>query len=166
MTTAVHRLLPMPAVSLAILALWAMLAGQPGAGSLLLGTLLGVAIPLAVRSFWTEGARVGRPLVAVPLLARVLADIVTSSIVVARQILGPQEAIAPGFIEVPLDIEDPFVATVLGSIISLTPGTVTIDIDIERRILLVHALHIDDPAAIASDIKARYETPLKEIFAC
>lgn len=160
------NLLPMPIVSLAILALWAMLAGQPGAGSLLLGALLAVAIPLSARSFWTEGARVARPLAAVPLLARVLADIVTSSVVVARQILGPRDAIAPGFIDVPLDIEDPFVATVLGSIISLTPGTVTIDIDMERRLLLVHALHIADPAAIVTDIKARYETPLKEIFAC
>jgi multicomponent K+:H+ antiporter subunit E len=54
----------------------------------------------------------------------------------------------------------------LGSIITLTPGTVSIDIDRERRILRVHALDVEDTAALVSEIKTRYEAPLKEIFGC
>jgi multicomponent K+:H+ antiporter subunit E len=58
------------------------------------------------------------------------------------------------------------VATILGSIITLTPGTVSIDIDRERRILHVHALDVEDTAGLVSEIKTRYEAPLKEIFGC
>jgi multicomponent K+:H+ antiporter subunit E len=76
------------------------------------------------------------------------------------------DRIHPAFLEIPLDTRDDFVATILGSIITLTPGTVSIDIDRERRILHVHALDVDDPAAMVAEIKSRYEAPLKEIFGC
>jgi multicomponent K+:H+ antiporter subunit E len=104
--------------------------------------------------------------VALRLFGVVLADIVTANLLVARQVLGPPEALRPGFLEVPLDIDDPFVATLLGSIVSLTPGTVSVDIDRERDVLQVHALHIGDAADAAQQIKSRYEAPLREVFAC
>jgi multicomponent K+:H+ antiporter subunit E len=69
-------------------------------------------------------------------------------------------------VEVPLDIADPFVATLLGSIVSLTPGTVSIEIDRTKNVLFVHGLDIEDEAAVIASIKARYEAPLKEAFAC
>lgn len=66
----------------------------------------------------------------------------------------------------PLDIEDNFVATILGGIVSMTPGTVSVDIDQERRLLLVHALDAEDLETAIRTIKARYEAPLKEVFQC
>jgi multicomponent K+:H+ antiporter subunit E len=58
------------------------------------------------------------------------------------------------------------VATILASIITLTPGTVSVDIDQERHMLLVHALDVTDVPAAIDTIKRRYEAPLKEIFGC
>ncbi|MFA7300589.1 MAG: Na+/H+ antiporter subunit E, partial [Sideroxydans sp.] len=66
----------------------------------------------------------------------------------------------------PLDLRDPFAATVLGSIVSLTPGTVSIDVDRERWVLHLHALNAPDPEALIREIKQRYEAPIKEIFTC
>jgi multicomponent K+:H+ antiporter subunit E len=43
---------------------------------------------------------------------------------------------------------------------------VSIDVDQQRWILLVHALDAPDPPALVREIKERYETPLKEMFAC
>jgi multicomponent K+:H+ antiporter subunit E len=63
-------------------------------------------------------------------------------------------------------MDDAYVATILGSIITLTPGTLTIDIDMTRRIVHIHGLDVPDPATLIADIKSRYETPLKEIFGC
>jgi len=79
---------------------------------------------------------------------------------------GPAERLRPEFLEVPLDLRDPFLATLLGSIVSLTPGTVSIDIDRERWVLLVHALHVDDAAAAIAAIKTRYEAPIRRVFGC
>ena len=100
------------------------------------------------------------------LVLRVLWDIVVANLEVARLVLGPSDRLHPAFIELPLDIDEPFVATVLASIITLTPGTVSVDIDRDRRMLLVHALDVTDIPAAIDTIKRRYEAPLTEIFGC
>jgi multicomponent K+:H+ antiporter subunit E len=160
------RLLPRPGLSVLILGLWLILAPTPTSGQVLIGLALAVALPLATGGFWPGDVRLRRPLAGLRLLGIVLADIITANLLVARQVLGPPEALRPGFLEVPLAIADPFVATLLGSIVSLTPGTVSVDIDRERQVLQVHALHLEEPAAAAAQIKSRYEAGLKEAFGC
>lgn len=160
------RLFPLPYTSLAILGLWLVLASSYTAGSLVLGALVAVAIPLWTVRFWPDRPLLRRPLKAVAFALLVGRDIVAANIVVARQVLGPLDRIRPGFVEVPLDLDDPFVATLLAGIVTLTPGTVSIDVDMERRVLSLHALDVPDPATLIAEIKSRYEVPLKEIFGC
>lgn len=160
------RFLPHPTLSLVIIVLWMALAQNPGLGSLVLGAILGVAIPIATQRFWPERPHIFAPMKALILFARVVTDIIAANIHVARLVLGPTGRLSPAFIEVPTSIEDPFVATILGSIISLTPGTVTTEVDRYRNVLLVHALDVADEAALIATIKSRYEAPLKEIFRC
>jgi multicomponent K+:H+ antiporter subunit E len=85
---------------------------------------------------------------------------------VARLVTDPIKRIHPAFVMVSIDIHDPLVATILGSIVSLTPGTVTADIDMQSALLYVHALNAGDAQHLIVAIKTRSEAPLKEIFAC
>lgn len=160
------RLLPRPFLSLTIFGLWLALAYSVGFAHVLLGGMLAIALPLVTAPFWPEPLRVRRPLVGLRLFGLLLCDIVVANLVVARLVVGPLDRLRPCFIEVPLDIDDDFVATILGSIVALTPGTVAVDIDRERRALLAHVLDTDDPEALISLIKSRYEAPLKETFGC
>jgi multicomponent K+:H+ antiporter subunit E len=160
------RMLPHPLLSFAIFGLWLVLAPAPGVGHALLGLAIAFAIPYATQRFWPNRPLVARPSRALRLIAVVLTDIVAANWQVARLVLGPIEALRPAFVSVPLDIDDPFVATILGSIVSLTPGSVAVEIDRDARELLVHALDVDDPHELVVRIKARYEAPLKEIFGC
>lgn len=161
-----RRLLPRPALSTAIFLVWLILANAPSPGTLFLGALLACVIPFATRSFWPDPPRIARPRVAVKLAARVAVDIVLANWAVARRVVGPIDALKPAFIEVPLDLRDPMVATILGSIVTLTPGTVSIDVDQKRWVLFFHALDAPDPEELVRQIKRQYEAPLKEIFAC
>lgn len=161
-----NRVLPMPFISLAIVALWVVLAPGWNLGSLLFGTLLGVFLPWLTQDFWPNHPQIMRPLAAVAFFLRIVGDIIVANINVAWLVLGRLERMEPGFIEVPTDIEDPFVATLLGAILSLAPGTVTIEINRARRVLLVHVLDLKDAEAMIDSIKTRYEAPLKEIFQC
>jgi multicomponent K+:H+ antiporter subunit E len=160
------RLIPQPYITLAIIALWLALAPRPSLGHLLLGATLGTIIPWLTVRFWYNPPALFRPARAVSLFIRVVGDILIANWQVARQVLGPLDSLRPSFVEIPLDIDHPFVATLLGSIVSLTPGTVSIDIDRSRKVLLVHALDVADKSGMIRDIKTRYETPLKEIFGC
>lgn len=162
----IRRLLPFPGMTLTITVLWLILARTPDAGNAILGLAAGIALPLATRRFWPDAPHIASWSAAARLCLLVLYDIVVANFEVARLVLGPMDRLRSGFFDVPLDIDDPFVATLLGSIISLTPGTVTTHIDMERRILRVHGLDVPDAAALIDSIKTRYERPLKEAFGC
>lgn len=162
----IGRILPRPLLSLTVLLLWVVISSSVTPGLLLLGSVLAVAVPLLTRSFWPNPPRLVRPWQALRFLGIFAADIVTANWRVARQVIGPLQRLSPAFIEVPLDLRDPFVATLLASVVSLTPGTVAIDVDRQRWVMLVHALDAPDPQALVQEIKARYELPLKEMFAC
>jgi multicomponent K+:H+ antiporter subunit E len=159
-------LLPHPALSMVLLLLWLALGNGTSAAWILLGVLLAIALPLACRRFCQHMPRMRRAYTAFELLLIVLGDIVRANLQVARLILGPVANMQPAFIEVPLDVHDPFVATLLGSIVTLTPGTVAIDVDEQSWVLQVHALNVADGDALIRSIKTRYEARLKEIFAC
>lgn len=161
-----RRLIPRPGLSIALFLLWAALTNAASTGTLLLGALLALALPFVVSPFWPDAPRLTRPGVALKFAVRVTWDMLVANVAVARRVVGPVAKLHPVFVEVPLDLRDPFAATVLGSIVSLTPGTVSIDVDRERWVLKLHALDAPDPEALVRDIKLRYEAPVKEIFAC
>jgi multicomponent K+:H+ antiporter subunit E len=160
-----RRVFPHPLLSVTVFLLWAVITNVATPG-LLIGCLLAVAVPALTQPFWPDPPRLVRPWRGLRFLAVFALDIVTANLRVARRVLGPLQRLSPALIEVPLDLRDPFLATLLGSIVSLTPGTVAIDVDQQRWLLLVHALDAPDPQAVIDEIKARYELPLKEIFAC
>lgn len=164
--TLAQRIVPQPFVSLAVLGLWLVIASSFTLGSLILGSVLALLIPIFTQRFWPDRPLVRRPGTAVRLFGLVCWDIMLANWEVARLVLGPVGRLHPRFFDVPIDLDDPFVATLLASIISLTPGTVSVDIDMGRRVIHVHGLDVEDEAAVIATIKGRYEAPLKEIFQC
>ena len=160
-----RRLLPHPWLSLTLWVVWLALNNSVAPAHLALGAMLALVVPLAATHL-ADGAwpTLRNPHTMLRLVLTVLYDIVVSNIEVARRVLGPAAAIKPGFIEVPLDLTNDWAITALAGIITMTPGTLTADIAVDRSHLLVHALHIDDADAMVASIKSRYETPLKEIF--
>jgi multicomponent K+:H+ antiporter subunit E len=160
------RWLPFPRLSLVLAALWLLLANSLSAGQVILAAALAVAIPLAVRRVFPAVPPIRRPLAALAYVALVLGDIVVANLRVARLVLSPVARLRPRLVEVPLAVRDPVVASVLAATVTLTPGTVSADLDLERGVLLVHALDAPDDAAVREDIKARYEARLQRIFEC
>ena len=159
-----RRLLPSPALSAALFGAWLMLAGSASVGQMLLGALLALALPLLTASLRPEPAHLRRPAVLGQLALRVLGDIVRSNLLVAAQVLGPERALRPQFVCVPLDLRSAQGIATLMSIVTMTPGTLSAWLDDDRRRLWVHALSTDDAVALVAEIKSRYETPLQEIF--
>lgn len=159
----IRRLLPYPIASLAVAALWLLLNGASN-GHLVLALLFAIAIPRLLPSPALPSPRLAAPLVAMRLTAVVLYDIVKANIDVALRILGPESRIRPSYVWVPLDITSPQGIAVFASIITMTPGTLSCEVSEDRRWLLVHAFHAPDVPAVAAEVKARYEAPLREIF--
>lgn len=153
-----------PVLSALIAIVWLALQGSVAPVHLLFAALIGVVVPWLVGGFLQPGAHVRAPATALRLVAIVLWDIVIANVVVAWIVLNPASKPRPGWVRVPLAVEDPRAITLLATIITTTPGTVSCVIDEARREILVHALDCDDADAMAAQIKARYEAPLKEIL--
>jgi multicomponent K+:H+ antiporter subunit E len=161
-----YRWLPHPIMSAVLLVVWLLLNNTLAPGHVVLGAALAVLIPVLTSGFWPERPVIHRPLTLLRLLPTVLYDIVVANVVVARLILDPQRTPRSRFLTVPLDLTDEFAITVLAGIITLTPGTVSADLALDRSHLLVHGLDVGDEGAVVAQIKRRYEAPLKEIFEC
>jgi multicomponent K+:H+ antiporter subunit E len=158
------RFLPHPLLTPILAALWLLLNNSFAPGHVVLGLLLGWAIPWFTLRFWPERVRIRRPLTLLRFIAVVLYDIVVANLVVARRILGRPARLQPAFVTVPLALETDLAISLLANTICLTPGTVSARLSPDRKRLLVHGLHVPDATALVATIKARYEAPLKEVF--
>ena len=159
-----NRILPAPLMSAVLLVAWLLMNGSASAGQVALGAILAIGIPLITAPLRGDQPRIRRPGAVVRLGLVVLRDIVVSNLQVARLILGPESRLRPRFVWVPVDIRDPHGIAALAGIITMTPGTLSAELSEDRRHLLVHALDAEDERALIESIKARYETPLIEIF--
>jgi multicomponent K+:H+ antiporter subunit E len=158
------RVLPYPLLSLVLWLTWLGLNNTLDPAQVLLAAGVALALPLLVARFLPALPNLRAPATVVRLLLVVLGDIVVANLEVARRILGPESALRPGFVRVPLDLQHPLGVATLAGIVTLTPGTVSSDLVDGGRSLLVHALHVEDEARLVATIKQRYEAPLRVIF--
>ncbi len=158
------RLLPHPLLTPALAVVWLLLVNSAAPGQIVLGLLLGWALPLFTLRFWPERVRIHSVPALLRFIAVVLYDILVANLNVARLILGRPDSLRPAFVEVPLELKTDLAISLLANTITLTPGTVSASLGEDRRVLLVHALDAPDPAGLVAEIKSRYEAPLKEIF--
>lgn len=152
-----------PVLSVLLGVSWLALSHSLEPVHLLSAVLIGLVIPRLLQPFLTQASVIHWP-TAIRLLGVVLWDIVVSNIVVAKLVLGPLNRMHPGWIPVPLACNHHRVNVLFASIITTTPGTVSAVINEEQGVILVHALNCDDPAAMAADMKNRYEAPLLRAF--
>lgn len=159
------RLFPLPVHSGFLWIVWILL-NDFSAAHALLGAFLAITIPWLTAPMIDPHPAIKKPWVAIRYILVVLWDIIVSNFVVAKQVLMPNKYLKPGFIALPLDMNEPFPLAVLASTISLTPGTVSVDFSDDMQWLYIHSLNIDDEEQLIAQIKHRYERPLKEMFAC
>lgn len=158
--------LPHPLLTPMLAAIWLLLNNSLAPGQILLGLLLGWAIPRFTLGFWPERVRIRRPARLLRFAGVFLYDVIIANLSVARLILAGPRRLRPAFIVVPLDLTNDLAISLLANTICLTPGTVSARLSADRRQLLVHALDCADPQALVATIKARFEEPLKEIMEC
>lgn len=158
---------PHPLTSALLFLAWLWLNNSLHPGHVLLAALAAFAIPLFTWRFWPAPVRIRRPLALLAYLGLVLYDVVVANLQVAAVILGPAAARRPAFVRVPLRVRDELVITALAATVTLTPGTVSVEVEGDGRggrVLLVHCLRCEDPAALVEQVRQRYEARLMEIF--
>ncbi|KKB76438.1 cation:proton antiporter [Devosia soli] len=146
--------------------LWAGITGSFSGLNLLFGGLIGGAALFILR-FSIEGRgalrRAGKIL---SLVALFVWELIVSAVRVAHLVIRPdlKSVLRPAIIAVPLTVKSDAEITLLANMITLTPGTLSVDVSKDRSVLFVHVLTLKSAEALIADIANGFEARIKEVF--
>lgn len=150
------------AINMGLAFLWATLLSDLSLPTLLAGYALGFGLLWLVQPLYAERSpyflRTWR--IAV-LIVRLVYEIIVSSVAVVWDVLTPEPKSQPRILELPLEMETDFGILMITNFISLTPGTLSLDVSEDRKTLVVHAMFAADPDSVIAGLK-RYQRWVKE----
>lgn len=139
-------------------AVWVGLWGDLSVANVLGGLAVSTAALLLLPLPETRGAARVRPVHTLRLLGRFLVDLVVANVVVAAQVLrvtsGLGRPLRQAVVACPMRTRSDRLVTTVANLVSLTPGTLTVEIDRREAVIYVHALDNDDPDALRAEVSA------------
>ena len=91
-------------------------------------------------------------------------ELALSAWTVAMLVIRPKLVLTPGIYAYPLKVKSDFEITLLANLITLTPGTLSVDVSADRAILFIHALDCSDVEATKRSIAEGFEKKIMEAF--
>lgn len=148
-----------------ILALvWVAISGSYSVPNLAFGFAIGWIVLFLVREQLQATKAVIRPVALLLLIALFIKELVLSAFKVAKLVLSPRMDIKPGIFAYPLKVDRDFEITLLANLITLTPGTLSVDVSDDRRTLFVHGMDCSDIEQARRDISQGFERRILEAF--
>lgn len=150
-------------INIVITFVWMFLYSSWDLPTFIVGYLVGIVLLLMLRRFF-DGPLYIRKLYRFFILSLILLrELILSNIAVVKQVFKPKLTIKPGVFALKTDLNSDWEVTLLANLITLTPGTVTVDISPDQRTLYIHALDIDDIDEAVTSIKDSFEKAIMEV---
>lgn len=96
--------------------------------------------------------------------ATFVTELAKSTAATIRAVLGPTERLRPAILAVPLDVRSEAGTALFADMVTLTPGTTSLDVSADGRTLYVHALHAPDREAAVAGLKSTLEARAREVL--
>jgi multicomponent Na+:H+ antiporter subunit E len=144
--------------------IWLALTGEFTPVNLALGFAAGYLVLRAARRALPRTGYFGRVFQVISFLGFFLWELFKANIRVAYDIVTPRHHMKPGVVAIPLELTTDEEITVLANLITLTPGTLSLDVSADRRTLYVHAMYVDDLEAFRREIKDGFERRVMELM--
>lgn len=143
---------------------WAAISGSFSALNLLFGFVLSIFAMWIIRGEVGSQGYFSRSWRIIKLFVSFLYELVMSAWKVMVLVLSPKLDLKPGIFKFPLSIENDMEITLLANMITLTPGTLSVDVSDDKKFIYVHAIDASDPEAARRDIAEGFERKIKEAF--
>ncbi|MEL6330890.1 MAG: Na+/H+ antiporter subunit E [Planctomycetota bacterium] len=140
--------------------IWATVFGEFTPWNFIVGLIVAhLALRLAIRN--PRSAYFRKVGTTIALIFFFIKELIVANFLMVKYTLSPLNKLSPGILAVPLkpgmsDLE----ITVLANMVTLTPGTLSMDVSEDRRALFVHFMHIEDKDAAIRDVKDGFERRL------
>jgi multicomponent Na+:H+ antiporter subunit E len=142
---------------------WIALTGTFTPVNLLFGFVVGyLALGLTQRDSRSAGYRSKFPRV-ITFILFFLVELLLANLRVAYMVLSPRLTIRPAVVAIPLEATSDLEISLLANLITLTPGTLYLDISDDRKTMFVHTIYLEDVDQFRDSIKQGFERRLLEI---
>lgn len=143
---------------------WGAVTGSFTPINLFFGFILGSFVLYLIREQIGTSSYFTRTWKILILAGTFIHELVKSALKVARIVITPKIDIRPGIIAYPLTVDRNFEITMLANLITLTPGTLSVDVSADRKILFVHCINVPDKEATIKEIRNSFERRIMEAF--
>lgn len=124
---------------------WTVLSGEFSGLNFMLGFMLGyAALAMLQKEFVLLEGYAQRLPRLLGFFAFFIKELVKANLKVAFDVLTPPWHMQPGVIALPLKAKTDLEITMVANFISLTPGTLSLDVSDDRQVLFVHAMFLQD----------------------
>lgn len=144
--------------------IWAAMIGALTPVNLILGFVLAYFVLLLAQPVLGRSGYFSKVGQALGFLFWFAWALLLSNVRVAHDVATPGHFSRPGIVAIPLDAKTPFEITLFANLISLTPGTLSLDVSSDNKTLYIHAMYIDDPDSLRHEIKEGLEKRLLELL--
>jgi multicomponent Na+:H+ antiporter subunit E len=144
--------------------IWASVTGSFTALNIAFGFFLSVLALYVLREDVGTLGYISRARRLLSLFLLFLKELLMSAWKVAVLVLKPKMDLKPGIFAFPLTVDRDFEITLLANLITLTPGTLSVDVSVDRKFLYVHAIDCSDPEGAKRDIANGFEAKILEAF--
>ena len=144
--------------------IWAATVGPFTPLNVLIGFAIGyVALSLAWRDGerTTYGRKVGQ---VIGFLIFLLWELLKANLVVARYTVAPLKQMSPGIVGVPVEDMNDVELSILMNLITLTPGTLSLNVSESRDTLFIHFMHVEDDEQAIEDIQTGFARRVREVM--
>lgn len=143
---------------------WSLLIGKFTLLNLVVSFILGYLILYFTRFASEPTAYVYKGGKALEFAWFFIKELIKSNFYLAYDVITPKFHMKPRIVAVPLDVKTDLQITTLANLISLTPGTLSLDVSKDRSILYVHAMYAQDEGQTIQKIKDGMERRVLELF--
>jgi multicomponent Na+:H+ antiporter subunit E len=151
-------------LSLVLAFIWVAITGSASLLNLIFGFALSTFALWIVRDEMSARGYLRRLGRMISLLILFFKELAMSAWKVAVVALRPNMDLRPGIFAFPLTVDRDFEITLLANLITLTPGTLSVDVSEDKKILYVHAIDCSDVEGTKRDIANGFEKKILEAF--
>jgi multicomponent Na+:H+ antiporter subunit E len=151
-------------VNILLAVAWGAVTGSFSVINLVFGYVLGLGALFLIREQINTGGYFRRASRVIGLILLFLYELAMSAWRVAKIVVRPKLVVNPGIIAYPLTVDSDFEIALLANLITLTPGTLSVDVSEDRKLLYVHCIDVPDPEGTIADIRDGFERKIMEAF--
>jgi len=143
--------------------LWMFISGSFTASTFIIGWLIGMLLIIMTRRFFPGHLYIRRLWAVIKLTLLFFKELVMANIQVFMLVIKPKLGIRPAIFAYPTKLTNDWEITLLSSLITLTPGTIVMNVSEDKKTLYVHALDVDDVDDAVVSIRDSFEKAIMEV---